>query len=279
MPTSRVLIVDDYEPFRRFVCSTLGERPELQVVGESSDGLEAVHKAEDLQPDLIVLDLGLPTLNGIEATRRIRKLSPESKIIVLTQESSADVVQEVLGLGALGYVVKAHARTELLAAVEAVLQGKQFLGGLEDRDPSREGVKSNIPFHFEFDPENKILRASFHGQVTDDSIKHFYQTVSSRVAANDFRASIVDFSDAISFHVTRDAIRDLAALPPADPVVSRLRVIVAPNTLIYSLARIFQVIGKGTRPNLHVVRKLSQAFGLLGVAVPRFQPFKPRFPI
>src|SRR5882762_387129 len=70
--TVRVLVVDDYEPFRRFVCSTLGKRPEWQIVGQASDGLEAVQKAEELQPDLIVLDLGLPTLHGIEAARRIR---------------------------------------------------------------------------------------------------------------------------------------------------------------------------------------------------------------
>jgi DNA-binding NarL/FixJ family response regulator len=123
----RVLVVDDYEPFRRFVCSIMGKRPDLKVIGEASDGLEAVQKAEELQPDLIVLDIGLPTLNGIEAARRIRKLSPESKILVLTQESSAAVVQEVLSLGALGYVVKAHAGSELLAAVEAVCQGRQFV--------------------------------------------------------------------------------------------------------------------------------------------------------
>jgi DNA-binding NarL/FixJ family response regulator len=122
----RVLVVDDYEPFRRFICSTL-RRPELQIVGEASDGLEAVHKAEELQPDLIVLDIGLPTLNGIEAARRIRKLSPKSKIVFMSQESSADVVQEALALGARGYVVKAHAGSELLAAVEAVLEGRQFV--------------------------------------------------------------------------------------------------------------------------------------------------------
>jgi DNA-binding NarL/FixJ family response regulator len=125
--TVRVLAVEDYKPFRRFVCSTLEERPELQVVGEAADGLEAVQKAEELKPDLIVLDIGLPTLNGIEAARRIRKLSPESKILFVSQESSADVVQEALSLGALGYVVKTHAGSELLAAVEAVRQGRQFV--------------------------------------------------------------------------------------------------------------------------------------------------------
>jgi DNA-binding NarL/FixJ family response regulator len=120
-------VVDDYEPFRRFIRSTLRKGPELQIVGETSDGLEAVNKAEELQPDLIVLDIGLPSLNGIEAARRIRKVSPESKIVFMSQESSADVVQEALALGALGYVVKAHAGSELLAAVEAVLEGRQFV--------------------------------------------------------------------------------------------------------------------------------------------------------
>jgi len=123
----RVLVVEDYEPFRRFICSTLRKRPDLEIVEEITDGLEAVHKAEELRPDLIVLDIGLPSLNGIEAARRIRKLSPESKILFISQESSADAVQEALALGALGYVVKAHAGSELLAAVGAVLENRQYI--------------------------------------------------------------------------------------------------------------------------------------------------------
>src|SRR5271168_4002216 len=135
MSSLRVLVVDDYEPFRRFIYSTLAKRPDLQIVGEASDGLEAVQKAEELQPDLIVLDIGLPTLNGIEVARRIRKLCPECKILFMSQGSSADVAQEAFSLGALGYVVKAHAGSELLAAVEAVCQGRQFVSkGLPDHN-------------------------------------------------------------------------------------------------------------------------------------------------
>jgi len=124
----RVLVVEDYQQFRRFVCSTLGKNPELQIIGEVSDGLEAVHKAEDLQPDLIVLDIGLPSLNGIEAARRIRTLSPESKILFVSQEGSTDVVQGAFAAGARGYVLKTDAASELLEAVSAVLRGEQFVG-------------------------------------------------------------------------------------------------------------------------------------------------------
>lgn len=123
----RVFVVDDFEAFRRLLCSILEKMPELQVTCQASDGLEAVQRAEELQPDLILLDIGLPTLNGIEAARQIRRLSPESKIIFLTQESSTDIVQEGLNLGARGYVLKTRAALDLVAALEAVLDGRRFV--------------------------------------------------------------------------------------------------------------------------------------------------------
>jgi DNA-binding NarL/FixJ family response regulator len=132
----RVLVVDDYEPVRRFVCSTLGKRPAFQIVGEASDGVAAVRQAEELKPDLVLLDIGLPRLNGLQAAREIRKLSPHSKIIFVSQESSPDVVQEALSLGELGYVAKARAGSDLLAAVEAVLEGRRFVSnGLATSGP------------------------------------------------------------------------------------------------------------------------------------------------
>ena len=124
----RILVVEDYEPFRRFLTSTLRNQSDEWDVRAASDGLEAVQEAQRLQPDLILLDVGLPTLNGLNAARRIRTLSPTSKIIFVTQESSADVVQEALSIGASGYVVKGDAGRELVAAVTAVLRGEQFLG-------------------------------------------------------------------------------------------------------------------------------------------------------
>jgi DNA-binding NarL/FixJ family response regulator len=106
MESVRVLVVEDFAPFRQFICSELEKNPKLQVIAEASDGLEGVRKAEELQPDLIVLDIGLPTLSGIEAARSISRLSLKSKILFVSQESSADVVREALRIGALGYVVK-----------------------------------------------------------------------------------------------------------------------------------------------------------------------------
>jgi DNA-binding NarL/FixJ family response regulator len=124
----RILIADDFEAWRREFCLLLRGRPELQVVGEAANGLEAVHKAEELQPDLIVLDIGLPKLNGIEAAQRIRQLSANTKILFLSQNNDLEVVQAALGTGALGYVYKMNAQEELLSAVDAVLLGKQFVG-------------------------------------------------------------------------------------------------------------------------------------------------------
>ncbi len=123
----RVLTVDDFEPWRHFLSSILLEKPELLVVGEASDGSEAVQKAKDLKPDLILLDIGLPKLDGIEAAQQIRQLSPSSKIIFLSQNNDLDLVKAALGTGALGYVRKTDARSELLPAVDAVLRGKQFV--------------------------------------------------------------------------------------------------------------------------------------------------------
>ena len=123
----RILVVDDFEPFRSFVTSALEQHPELQIIGEISDGLEAVGRAAELHPDLILLDIGLPSLNGIAAARRIREHSPQSKILFVSGDQSLDIVEQALSTGASGYVVKSDAGRQLLVAVGAVLQGKHYL--------------------------------------------------------------------------------------------------------------------------------------------------------
>lgn len=123
----RVLVVEDFAPFRQFICAMLRKNPGLQVVGEASDGLDGVHKTAELRPDLILLDIGLPTLNGIAAARQICRFSAESKIVFVTQESDAAIVQGAFSLGAWGYVLKTSAAIDLLPAVEAVLEGRHFV--------------------------------------------------------------------------------------------------------------------------------------------------------
>jgi DNA-binding NarL/FixJ family response regulator len=123
----RILIADDYEGWRRQVRLLFQARPEWQVIAEASDGSEAVQKCEELRLDLVVLDIGLPKLNGIEAALRIRQVSPNSKILFLSLHNSPDVVQAALSTGARGYVCKTDAQSELLPAVDAVLRGKQFV--------------------------------------------------------------------------------------------------------------------------------------------------------
>jgi DNA-binding NarL/FixJ family response regulator len=132
----RILVVDDFEPWRQQVCSMLETRPEIRVVAEAGDGLEAVQKAQELNPDLILLDIGLPNLNGLEAAKRICQVAPDAKIVFLTQNRDRDVVQAALSDGARGYILKVDAWSELLTAVDQVVGGNDFISSGIERDDS-----------------------------------------------------------------------------------------------------------------------------------------------
>jgi DNA-binding NarL/FixJ family response regulator len=123
----RLLVVDDFELWRDYACSALTKLPWIELVAQASDGLEAVEKSKELQPDLILLDIGLPTLNGIEVARRIREVSPASNILFASENRSVEIVEEALSTGAAGYVAKSDAAGDLLPAVIAVLDGKRFV--------------------------------------------------------------------------------------------------------------------------------------------------------
>jgi len=125
--TVRILLVEDFKPFRSFATTLLGARADFHVIGEASDGLEAVEIAEQLKPDVILMDIGLPRLNGLEATRRIRELVPATKIVFLTQQTSAEIMDEALSLGAWGYIVKQNAAEELLKGLTRIVQGHRFV--------------------------------------------------------------------------------------------------------------------------------------------------------
>ena len=127
MSVLRVLLVDDFGPWRRFLCSALEGSPWVHIVGEASDGPGAIQAAKGLNPDLVLLDVGLPQLNGLEVGRQILELLPSCKIIFATQESSVEIVQEALKLGAQAYILKRDAGLELLPALEAVRQNNLFV--------------------------------------------------------------------------------------------------------------------------------------------------------
>lgn len=116
----RILVVDDFDPWRSYLRSLLAERPKLEIVSEAVDGLDAVQKAQELQPDLIIMDVGMPRMNGIEAAERISKISPNSKMLFVSVENSGEIVEAALSAGAQGYIPKAEVRAKLLPAIDAL---------------------------------------------------------------------------------------------------------------------------------------------------------------
>lgn len=147
MPRHTALIVEDFKELSRFVAFTLRQKAEIELIDQAFDGLEGVQRAEQLQPDLVVLDVGLPKLNGIEVARQVRDVSPNSKILFLTQESSPEILQAALNVGAQAYVLKSHMSEELLLAVDAVLQGRHFVGSGLSPSASNES-DDNRPANF-----------------------------------------------------------------------------------------------------------------------------------
>jgi len=123
----RVLVVDDFEPWRRHIASALGESSRWQIVGEASDGSEAIEKAADLRPDLILLDVGLPTVNGIEAARRMLARDPNLKILFVSEHQSWEIAEAALCTGARGYICKSDSGRELAPAMDAVIDGGRFV--------------------------------------------------------------------------------------------------------------------------------------------------------
>jgi CheY-like chemotaxis protein len=127
MASIRVLVVDDHEVARRSVRSVLAADPDLEIAAEVPDGEQAIRKAQDIHPDVVLLDIGLPGMSGIDAARRIRSVSPESRIIFLSQHDSIFVAKDALRAGASAYVVKSDAGRDLLTAVTAALEGRAFV--------------------------------------------------------------------------------------------------------------------------------------------------------
>ena len=133
-----ILIVDDSRAWRRAVCSILHRHLDSVIICESSDGFDAVRRTEELKPDLVLLDIGLPNLNGLEAARLIRKVAPGSKILFLSAYHWPELLHEAMNIGALGMVAKSEAMRHLLPAVITVLRGEQYFGnGFSTPDPAK----------------------------------------------------------------------------------------------------------------------------------------------
>jgi DNA-binding NarL/FixJ family response regulator len=126
MPPLRILVADDHEVVRRGLCSLLKSHPGWDVCAEASDGREAVEKANQVKPDIIILDIGMPNLNGLAATRQILKIDERQKVIILTVTDSEQVIREVLAAGARGFVLKSDAARDLITAVEALQKDRTF---------------------------------------------------------------------------------------------------------------------------------------------------------
>src|SRR4029078_11826660 len=126
MGVLRIMVADDHEVVRKGVVALLQAQPEWQVCGEAGDGREAVEKAIQLKPDILILDIGMPSLNGLGATRQILKTIPNARVLILTLHDSDQVVREVLNAGARGFLLKSDAARDLVAAVEAVRRDKTY---------------------------------------------------------------------------------------------------------------------------------------------------------
>ena len=143
----RVFLVDDHEPWRRHIRSLLRTSGGWQIVGEAAEGLEAVHRAATLAPDLILLDVELPALNGLEVARRILAVAPSARVLFVSSHRSWEIAEAAFGTGARGYLLKSHAGEELLPAMNTIVRGRRFISAaflgspVEDRPRSRRAAR------------------------------------------------------------------------------------------------------------------------------------------
>jgi DNA-binding NarL/FixJ family response regulator len=126
MPTLKLLLADDHEIVRQGLRSMLEAQRDCHIVGEAADGRQAVTMTKELNPDVVILDIGMPSLNGLEATRQILKMRPQTKVLILTMHESDSVIREVLDAGARGYILKTDAGRDLVSAVESLRRNKTF---------------------------------------------------------------------------------------------------------------------------------------------------------
>ncbi len=171
MKMIRVLIVDDHTLVRDGIRALLSLATDIEVVGEASNGMEAITKVKELAPDIVLMDLAMPVMGGLEATRRIRKSYPKTKVLVLTQYDDTDYVVPVIETGARGFVTKMSAFSELAAAIQAVYRGESYLSpsaaaALVEEFQVKTGVDGEKdPYQLLTDREREVLKLLAEGHT------------------------------------------------------------------------------------------------------------------
>jgi DNA-binding NarL/FixJ family response regulator len=169
----RVLVVDDHTVVRDGICALLALTEDIEVVGEASDGAEAIRGVEELDPDVVLMDVSMPVMGGLEATRRIRRDFPRSKILVLTQYEDKEYVFPIIEAGASGFISKAAASSDLTAGIRSVYQGNSYLSPVIARllveDYQYQGGRAGCdPYEQLTDRERDVLKLIAEGHTTRD---------------------------------------------------------------------------------------------------------------
>ena len=175
MKIVRILIADDHDVVREGLKTLLAARADFQVCGEATTGREAVAQARELKPHVVVLDFSMPELNGLEATRQIRKALPGTEMLILTMHDSETLAREVLAAGARGFLLKTHAKRQLVAAVDALARHQPFFTGALSAlvldtflHPDKHPAKSSAPADRLTPREREVIQLIAEGRTSKD---------------------------------------------------------------------------------------------------------------
>jgi two-component system response regulator NreC len=183
MKKIRLLVADDHKIFRQGITKLLEQEPDLQVVGEAADGREAVKKATELKPDLVLMDIAMANLNGLEATKQIKKVLPETKIIMVTMHKNEEYILQSFQAGASGFILKEGAVEELVNAIRSIYQDKSFLSPTISKTlidaylRKMETGKTETPFDLLTDREREVLQLIAEGYTNREVAKALFISV------------------------------------------------------------------------------------------------------